>query len=386
MVTRFEFATATRIVFGCGAASEIVPAALAIGKRALLITGRNLERTGSLQTLLQLAGVDCTRFSVAGEPTVGSVRDGVQQARQAQCDVVIAYGGGSVIDAGKAVAALLPNGDEPLDYLEVIGAGKPLVNPSLPLITVPTTAGTGSEVTRNAVLGSPEHGMKASLRSPFMLPRLAVVDPELTFSLPPALTASTGLDALTQLIEPYVSVRANPITDALCRDGLTRAAIALRRAYKVGSDVDARVGMSCASLFGGLALANAALGAVHGFAAPIGGMFDAPHGAVCAALLPHATLVNIRALRARAKDPDGIQRYETVGSLLTGSARANADDAVEWLSETCRSLNIPPLREYGVSQQHVTDIVGKAARASSMKGNPIVLTEKELSEILSLAI
>ena len=386
MVTRFEFATATRIVFGCGVASEIVPAAWGMGKRVLLVTSRTLERTDSLHNKLQSAGLVCTRLPVAGEPTVASVRDAIQIARQDQCDVVIAYGGGSVIDLGKAVAALLPNGDEPLDYLEVIGAGKPLLNPSLPLIAVPTTAGPGCEVTRNAVLGSPQHGVKASLRSLHMLPRLAVVDPELTFSLPPALTASTGLDALTQLIEPYVSVRANRITDAFCREGLTRAGTALRRAYNNGKDMDARINMSCASLFGGLALANAGLGAVHGFAAPIGGMFNAPHGAVCAALLPHVTAVNIRALRGRRKDPDAIQRYETIASLLTNGTQIEAEDAIEWLSLTCRSLNIPPLREYGVSQRHVTDIVTRAAGASSMKGNPIILNEDELSEILSLAI
>ena len=215
------------------------------------------------------------------------VRQGVELARREQCDLVIAFGGGSAIDAGKAIAALLANGGELTDYLEVIGKGQPLRHPSVPFIAVPTTAGTGSEVTRNAVLASAEHQVKVSMRSPLMLPRLAVVDPELTLELPPAVTASTGLDALTQLIEPYVSIRANPLTDGFCLEGLRRVSRSLRRAYHAGRDITAREDMSLASLLGGLALANAGLGVVHGFAAPVGGMFHAPHGAICAALLPH---------------------------------------------------------------------------------------------------
>jgi hypothetical protein len=214
--------------------------------------------------------------------------------------MVIAIGGGSAIDTGKALAALLTNPGEPLDYLEVIGRGQPLQHPSAPLIAVPTTAGSGAEVTRNAVLASPEHRVKASLRSPFLLPRLALVDPELTLNLPRAITAATGLDALTQLIEPYVSSRANAMTDLYCVDGLRRAAAALPRVWEDGQDREARTAMSWASLLGGMALANAGLGAVHAFAAPMGGMWPAPHGAICAAVLPHAIEVNVEALRRRA--------------------------------------------------------------------------------------
>src|SRR5579871_2640819 len=231
-------------------------------------------------------------FLVTGEPTVGLIRQGAAFARERGCDSVVALGGGSAIDAGKAIAALLTNPGDPLDYLEVIGGGQPLAQTPAPFIAVPTTAGTGSEVTRNAVLGSPEHGVKASLRSPLMLPCIALVDPELTYGLPPAVTASTGLDALTQLIEPYVSVRANPIVDAICVDGIQRVAHSLRRAYHDGTDRDARRDMSLASLFGGLALANAGLGVVHGFASPLGGSWKAPHGALCAAILPHGMAAN----------------------------------------------------------------------------------------------
>jgi alcohol dehydrogenase class IV len=374
---RFEFATATRIVFGEGALGEVPAAARELGTRALLVTGRSRERAA-----LPAAAT----FAVEGEPTVGVVRRGVEAAREAGADLVIAVGGGSAIDAGKAIAALVANGGDVLDYLEVIGKAQPLARPSVPFIAIPTTAGTGSEVTRNAVLASPEHGVKASLRGLSLLPRLAVVDPELTYGLPPAITASTGLDALTQLIEPYVSARANPMTDAICLEGMRRAAGALLTAWRNGSDREARRDMALASLFGGLALANAGLGAVHGFAAPVGGMFPAPHGAVCAALLPHAMEINIRALRARAAGSDALARYALVARTLTGKADAPAEDGAAWVGRLCRELEIPPLATYGVRREDVTALVENAARASSMKGNPIALTAEEMTEVLTRAM
>jgi alcohol dehydrogenase class IV len=295
-------------------------------------------------------------------------------------------GGGSAIDAGKAIAALLTNPGDLLDYLEVIGQGRNLTVAPAPFIAAPTTAGTGAEVTRNAVLASPEHRVKASLRSPLMLARLAVVDPELTLDLPPAVTASTGLDALTQLIEPYVSVRANAMTDMFCREGMRRAASALARAFEQGRDLDARTDMALASLLGGLALANAGLGAAHGFAAPVGGMFDAPHGAVCAVLLPHVMDVNIRALRARDPEGEALRRYEIVACTLTGRPDAAPEDGVAWVSEICHRLHVPPLASYGLRAEDVPAVVDSAARASSMKGNPITLTPEELREVLTRAM
>ena len=375
---RFEFATATRIVFGGGTVCEVPAAAREMGRRAFVVSRRSAD--------WRPPGIHCTRFVVPGEPTVEMVRQGVEQARAAECDVVIACGGGSVIDVGKAIAALLTNGGDPLDYLEVIGQGRPLTAAPLPFIAIPTTAGTGSEVTRNAVLASPEHRIKASLRSPHMLPRLAVVDPELALDLPPAITASTGLDALTQLIEPYVSVRANLLTDLYCVEGITKVAEALPRAWRNGRDLDARSGMAFASLLGGLALANAGLGAVHGFAAPVGGMFDAPHGALCAALLPHAMRVNIQALRARAPGGDGLNRYAAVARLLTGKPYATPEEGVEWVADLYSELEVAPLRAYGVGPVDVPAVVDLAARASSMKGNPIVLTQEELEELLTSAL
>jgi len=295
-------------------------------------------------------------------------------------------GGGSVIDAGKAIAALLTNPGELMDYLEVVGKGNPIQNPAAPFIAVPTTAGTGAEVTRNAVLGVPGRHVKVSLRSPLLLPRLAVVDPELTLGLPPAVTARTGLDALTQLIEAFVSIRANPVTDGFCVRGIPLAARSLRRAFQEGTNPEARRDMSLAALFGGLALANAGLGVVHGFAAPLGGKFPAPHGAICAAILPYGMEINLRALRARAPQNEALRRYQEVARLLTGRADATAEDGIAWTRAICQDLEIPPLKAYGIGEQDVAALIPEAAKASSMKGNPLALTPEELLEVLMRSI
>jgi len=382
----FEFATAARIVFGEGAASEVAPAAAAMGRRALLVTGERADRAAAFVRALEAAGLTVSQFRVSGEPSIDTIATGTVYARGEGCDVVVAVGGGSAIDAGKALAAMLTNPGEPLDYLEVVGRGQPLRQPSAAFIAVPTTAGTGSEVTRNAVLAAPERGVKASLRSPHLLPRLAVVDPELTLDLPPALTASTGLDALTQLIEPYVSVRANAMTDLHAAEGLRTAGASLPRAWANGGDRDARRGMCWASLLGGLSLANAGLGAVHGFAAPVGGMFPAPHGAVCAALLAPAIVINVEALRRRAPESRALGRYDEVARLLTGKPHATAADGIEWIAALCRRFEIPALRAYGVTANDTPLLASRAAEASSMKGNPIKLTREELDEIIARAI
>jgi alcohol dehydrogenase class IV len=383
---RFEFATATRIVFGPGTLREVVPAARAMGRRALVVTGRSTERAAGLVADLAAAGVSCAVLSVSEEPTVNLVRQGQRFARGEHCELVIGFGGGSALDAAKAIAALLTNPQDVMDYLEVIGGGQPLSVPGAPFIAIPTTAGTGTEVTRNAVLASPVHRVKVSLRSPLMLARLAVIDPELTYDLPPAVTARTGLDALTQLIEPYTSIRANPLTDGYCLEGMKRVARSLRRAYHDEHNAEARMDMSLASLLGGLSLANAGLGVVHGFAAPVGGMFPAPHGAVCAALLPHGMEMNIRALRARAPESDTLRRYEAVARILTGKVNASAEEGVAWVTELVRELEIPPLSTYGIEAGDVATLVEKASKASSMKANPIVLNSDELREVLTRAL
>ncbi|MHC1765944.1 MAG: iron-containing alcohol dehydrogenase [Verrucomicrobiia bacterium] len=381
----FEFATAARIVFGPGRCRELPTLVKGLGSRALIVTGRTPERAEVLRKTLQAANIEAALFATPGEPSVHDVQGGVQTANDARCDFVIGYGGGSALDAAKAIAALLANPGDIYEYLEVVGRGQPLLRPSLPCVAIPTTAGTGTEVTRNAVLSSPEHRFKVSLRSPWMLPRIALVDPELTWGLPPALTATTGLDALTQLIEPYVSHRANPFTDGFCKEGLRLVARSLWRAFEHGRDTQAREDMALASLLGGLSLANAGLGAVHGFAAPIGGMFPAPHGAVCAALLPHVMDVNIRALRQRVPGGDALARYVDVARILTGSPSATAEDGVAWVGDLTRNLGVAPLRQYGLKDEHFPELVGKAAKASSMKANPIPLTPDELRDALTSA-
>jgi alcohol dehydrogenase class IV len=384
---RFEFATAARVIFGPGVLREVGRTAREFGPRALVVTGASPRRAESLFSLLSEHGIAAVAFPVPGEPELETVRQGVALARKADCGLVISFGGGSALDAGKAIAAMLANTGELLDYLEVIGRGQTLAQPSVPFIAIPTTAGTGSEVTRNAVLASPEHGVKVSLRSPFLLPRVAVVDPELTRDLPSCLTASTGLDALTQLIEPYVCARTNPMVDAVCREGIRRAARSLRMAFADGHNATAREDMSLASLFGGLALANAGLGAVHGFAGPIGGQFPAPHGAVCAALLPPVMEANLRALRQRQPaTTDTLSRYADVASLVTGKANAPAEAGVEWVRALVADLKIPGLSHYGIQREHTDELVAKASHASSMKANPIVLTPDELAGILSRAL
>lgn len=383
---RFEFATAGRVLFGPDTLSEVESIFPDLGKRVLIVRGGNPERTRPLETILGAANVEYSSFEIHGEPTIERIEEGVKQARRADVDLVAGLGGGSVIDAAKAIAGLVTNPGPILDYLEVIGKGKQLSAPSLPCVAIPTTAGTGAEVTRNAVLGSPEQRMKVSLRSPFLLPRFAIVDPRLTCELPPSVTASTGLDALTQLIEPYVCLRSNPITDGLCVEGMRRAARSLRRAYEAGDDISAREDMALASLFGGFSLANAGLGAVHGFASPIGGMFHAPHGAVCAALLPHIMKINIRAIRKRAGDSPVLGRYDSIGAILTGSAKAVANDGIQWIGELCKGLNVSGLGAYGVAEADIPVLVEKAAKASSMKSNPIVLSTEELTEVLHLAL
>jgi alcohol dehydrogenase class IV len=382
----FEFATAARIVFGNGAANQAPELAAEMGTRTLVVTGSDTSRVQSLLDGLNGVGVAASLFKVAHEPTTDTAMAGIEQARKERCDVVIGFGGGSALDTAKAISAMLTNEGDLFDYLEVIGGGKKISERSAPMIAIPTTAGTGTEVTRNAVLASPSHHVKVSMRSPLMLPHIALVDPELTYSMPPSVTANTGLDALTQVLEPYVSHRANPMIDALCREGLRLAARSLRRVYADGADTTAREDMALTSLFGGLALANAGLGAVHGFAGPIGGMFSAPHGAVCARLLPVVVDVNVAALRERAPDNPALARYAEIARILTGDEDAHAADGVAWVRQLAADLQVPPLAAYGISEADVPRVVEKAIVSSSMKANPIKLTTEELSQILRRAI
>jgi len=387
----FEFATAGRLLFGPGVLAQ-VPAALVGWKiqRVLLVTGRDPARAAPFAARLEEAGIAVTTFAVAAEPTVELARAGVGAVREAGATAVVAYGGGSALDAGKAIAVLATNGGEPLQFLEVVGQGRPLTEAPLPLVAIPTTAGTGSEVTKNAVLTVSDAGVKASLRSPSMFPRLAAVDPDLLAGLPRAVIASSGLDALSQVIEPFLSARANPLSDALAREGIRRSAGALRRAHAkgLGEDAAAREDLAITSVCGGLCLANAGLGAVHGFAAPAGGMLGAPHGAICAALLPPVLAVNLRALRARAPHHPVLPRFQELAALLTGrpSADVSGEDAIAFVEALCRELQVPGLGSHGLTAAQLPTLIAHAREASSMRGNPIVLTDTELLEIAERAL
>ena len=386
-MSAFEIATAARVVFGDGAAGRIGELAVAIAPQgpALFVTGRSVTRTGAVRAALEAAGFALSIVCVEREPTTDDAREAVARARFTRAGAVFAVGGGSAIDLGKAVAALAVHEGEPLDYLEVVGRGLPLTRDPLPFVAVPTTAGTGAEVTKNAVLADPRTRVKVSMRSDRMLPRLALVDPRLTWSVPPAATAATGLDALTQVIEPFVSCAASPFTDGLAREGIVRGARSLRVAFACGDDPHARRDLALTSLFGGMCLANAKLGVVHGFAGPIGGAFDAPHGAVCARLLPVALDVNLRAVRARGTEEQRA-RWDELGRLLTGRPDASADDAITFTTTLVHDVAIPALRAYGVRPGDVPALVERCERASSTKGNPLVLDRVELTEILERSL
>ncbi len=388
---KFEFSTVRRIVFGQGVAEQIPALVAGYGKRAFLVIGSKADRLTALLDAIAARGPAVTVFNVVGEPTTESAQAAVVAAREAKTDVVVAMGGGSVLDIGKVVSAMLTNQGELSDYLEVVGKGRPLREQAAPLLAVPTTAGTGAEVTYNTVLGVPAQQVKVSIRSPLMLPRQAIVDPLLTQTMPPELTASTGLDALTQLIEAFVSNKANPLTDGICREGLQRAGRSLRQAFADGADVQAREDMSLASLFSGMALANAKLGAVHGFAGPLGGMTSAPHGVICGKLLPYVMQANVLSLQDKAAGSSEeaqvvLARFDEIGRILTGKDAANASDAVSWIGDLCGVFCLPGLRRYGLSSADFSIVVAKARKASSMQGNPVELNDEELTAILARAI
>jgi alcohol dehydrogenase class IV len=397
----FEFAAPGRIIFGPGRVSEAGAIAKALargagaaasspapprgGARALVVTGAESGRAAPLLASLELAGLAFETYSVRGEPRFEDAREATALARAAGCSVVVGFGGGSAIDLAKATAALLANPGDPLDYAEVIGGGKPLSEPSYPCVAIPTTAGTGSEATRNAVLASAAHRVKVSLRSATMLPSVAIVDPELTYGLPSEATARTGMDALAQLLEPLVCSSPGPLADAICREALPRAARALPAAYEDGRNAAAREDMAFASLSGGLALANARLGAVHGLAGPLGGAFPVPHGAACAALLAPVAAANVRALRDRDPGNPVLARYAEAASMLRGGAAAEPEDAAPLLAELAARIGIGGLDRFGVGRGDFPEIARKAAASSSMRGNPVVLTDGELFDILEAA-
>jgi alcohol dehydrogenase class IV len=381
---RFEFSTANRIIFGAGTCAEVPSLARALGQKAFIFTD-SPERVSPLILKLLGQGISTDTFQVRNEPDINLVIMAMRMLIESHCDFAIGFGGGSALDTGKAAVVLAANPGDPLAYLEVIGQGRTLEVPPIPYIAIPTTAGTGSEVTRNAVIAFPVERIKVSLRSPFILPRFAIVDPELTYTLPPTLTASTGFDALTQVIEPFVSNTPTPLTDTLCRDGIFRAGRSLLKVYQDGTNAAAREDMSLVSLYGGLSLANARLGGVHGFAGPLGGRYPVPHGSICAILLPLVMEANLSALRSRQPDSPVLDRFREVAQLLTGVSASFAEDAIACLFDLRNKMAIRTLSSYGLKQEDFPLLIGQAQQSSSMKGNPIRLTDKELMEILEKA-
>lgn len=374
----FNFATAGRIMFGAGRFSELPGVAATFGPRVMVVTGGHAAGLPGLDEL----GTERVNVLSHGEPTVPQVEQAVAAAREFSPDVIVAVGGGSAIDTAKSVGILTLNEGTVLDHIEVVGRGVALEPRSIPVVACPTTSGAGAEVTANSPIISPEHGIKASLRSPAMIPDVALVDPELTMGTPPGITASSGFDALTQCLEPYVSVKANVLTDQLAAEGMRRAATGLRRAWSNGADVEARTDMSICSLFGGLCLANAKLGAAHGLAAPLGGMTGAAHGEICAAVLAAATRVNVESMIRRDFDNPALRKYDRAARILTGTHRAKAADGVSWIADIVSDLQVPGLEALGLDHDRIDEAADAAMRASSMKGNPIVLTHDEVVEII----
>ena len=385
-MVRFDLAVPVDIRFGAGRVSEVPEVFARLGaSRVLVVTGRTTSRADTLRSELRETGISSIVFGVATEPSIERVRAAVSLVAESGCDAVLGFGGGSALDVAKAVAVLALSGTDPTDHLEVIGAGHPIERPGLPCVAVPTTAGTGSEVTRNSVLSG--GGVKASLRSPLILPKVALVDPELLVGVPKPTIAASGMDALSQLIEPLLSKRANPFSDALARDGIRRSARSLRRGYEEGMEESGvREDLALASLFSGMCLANSGLGAVHGLAAAAGARLSAPHGAVCAAVLAAVMDVNLRALRERAREDPALPRMTDVATLLTGLTEATPEDAIAWLQELTTALSIPGLASYGLNQDEIAPMVAAAQKASSMRGNPIELRDEEVTEIITRSL
>jgi alcohol dehydrogenase class IV len=385
-VLQFQLTVPTDIRFGAGRVSEIPDALAGLGaSRVLVVTGRSTSRADGVRAALTEADISSMVFQVAAEPSIERVRTAVELLAETGCDAVLGFGGGSALDVAKAAAVLARSGKDPLEHLEVIGAGRPIESPGLPCVAVPTTAGTGSEVTRNSVLSG--GGVKASLRSPLLLPRVALVDPDLLVGVPRPTVAASGMDALSQLIEPLLSQRANPFTDALAREGIRRSARSLRRAYQEGmEDAGVREDLALASLFSGICLANSGLGAVHGLAAAAGARLSAPHGAVCAAVLAAAMEINLQALHDRAPEHPALHRMVELAALLTGRPDATPEDAIAWLQDLTAALTIPGLASYGLDEAGIEAVVAAAQKASSMRGNPIELRDEEVREIVARSL
>ena len=375
----FRFSTATQIRFGRGEARQAVPDLAQLGRHVLLVHGATAQRAVWLKDALTAAGCDVSCFAVPREPDIALITAGIAAGRETGAQAVIALGGGAVIDLGKAVAALIPAKRPMQDHLEVVGQGLPLEADPLLFAAIPTTAGTGAEVTRNAVISVPDARRKVSLRDARMLARMAIIDPSLTDGCPRAVTLASGLDAVTQVIEPYISSRANPMTDALCLSAIESGLRALAT-LMAHEDADARDAMAWTSLCGGLALANAGLGVVHGLAGPLGGLSGAAHGVICGALLPHGLAAN-----ADHATGESARRIAQVRDCLARALSTRPEHALTDLDAWSRDAGLPGLDAQGVTDAHRKDAAAMAASSSSMKANLVTLDEAVLRDIMDRA-
>ncbi len=378
----FSFYTAPKIIFKNGAIKELGKNIEGLGVKFLIVADPVFANSKHLETIIdQIHGINCDAFvfsGVYGEPTVELVDEIHEMAMKEKCDAVVALGGGSVIDAAKAVAATLTNGIPVLDYMEYVGKGKKVINPPVPFVAIPTTAGTGSEVTKNSVLGSTKLGFKRSMRDDKMVADVAVLDAELMVSCPPKVTAHSGIDALTHLIEAYITHRATPLSDALAIKGIELAGKYLQRAYENGNDMEAREGMAVASLLGGIAFANSGLGAAHGVAMAIGIKYDLPHGQACGIILPHVVKLNAEVAQ---------EKLDKVGEVLTNKRYDQPGEgtaaAIDFLFKLNDTLNIE--KDYKFVNIPKEDIpsLAKASIGTSMKSNPKEMTEESLFDFIS---
>jgi alcohol dehydrogenase class IV len=392
MLESFSVARLPEIRFGAGRINEVAAAAAQFGNKVLLVTGGRSFTGTSRWTALQaeLAAHDMTweQLQVDSEPSPELVDKAVARFHGAGVQLVVGIGGGSVLDAAKAIAGLLVPGNSVLDHLEGVGRSLPYRGPALPFIAVPTTAGTGSEATRNAVLSvQGNDGFKKSFRDNALVARIAIIDPDLLTHCPKPLIAANGMDAFTQLLESYVSSKASPFTDALAWSGLESFASAFWTAWETDhpQQAEGRAGLAYASLLSGITLAQAGLGSVHGLASPLGAYYPIPHGVVCGTLVAEATATNIDALRSRKPGSPALQKYAAVGRLLANVADANDSDAADALSDTLRTwtqrLGLEKLSTYGMTRDHIQKVVANS-RGGSMTTNPVVLTDDELARLL----
>ncbi len=386
----FSIARLPRIEFGAGSIASLPDFAARHGSRLLIVTGSRSFVEGDawvrLSRTLTQRKFTWQLIHVTGEPSPALIDDTVRNFQDGQFDCVLGIGGGSALDAAKAIAGLLRPGNSVLEHLEGVGPELPYMGPATPFIAVPTTAGTGSEATKNAVLTAQGiDGFKKSFRDDKLVAEYAVIDPDLLATCPPEVLAANGMDAFTQLLESYVSIRANPVTDALALSGMAAVRDALLPWHEGSGDQAAhRANMAYAALLSGLTLAQVGLGSVHGLASPLGAFFPIPHGVVCGTLLAEATRVNLRALRGRASPHPALTRYADVGRLMTGNGLPDTEAhtaLVELLEDWTRRLGLPRLGTFGVVETDVARIVANS-RGSSMKTNPIVLTDEEIAGLV----